>query len=82
MFVFVGFYVHTGKRLVECILEAKKWPKSIPKISDSGIAIAVANLLVQSKFFHRSEKVEGKKGVLKVLSKKKWLYCVIPASAD
>ena len=52
-----------GKRLVECILEGKKWPKSIPKITDKAIAIIIANLLIQSSFVHRSEKVEGKKGV-------------------
>ncbi len=57
-----------GKRLIESMLEAKKWPKSIPKISDRGIAVVVANLLVQGQFFHRSEKVEGKKGMLKVSS--------------
>jgi len=47
-------------------LEAKKWPKSIPKITDKAIAVIVANLMIQSAFFHRSEKVEGKKGFLKV----------------
>jgi hypothetical protein len=47
-------------------MEAKKWPKSIPKITDRGIAIIVANMMIQKAFFHRSEKVDGKKGVLKV----------------
>jgi hypothetical protein len=47
-------------------LEAKKWPKSIPVITDKGVARVVAGLLIQSSFFHRSEKVEDKKGYLKV----------------
>eukprot|EP01041_Mallomonas_annulata_P009816 gene9816-20416_t len=53
-----------GKRLVECILEAKKWPKSLPKITDRNDASTVAQLLIKSSYFHRSEKVEGKKGNL------------------
>jgi hypothetical protein len=55
-----------GKRLIESLLEATKWPKSIPKITDKGTAHLVAGALVQNAFFHRSEKVEGKKGFLKV----------------
>ena len=55
-----------GKRLIESLLESKKWPKSIPKITDIGTAQLVAGALVQSAFFHRSEKVDGKKGFLKV----------------
>ncbi len=55
-----------GKRLIECVLEAKKWPKSIPKITDKAVANVVASLLVQSNFFHRSEKIEDKKGHMKV----------------
>ena len=52
--------------MIECVLEGKKWPKSIPKITDKAVAIIVSNLLIQSSFIHRSEKVDGKKGVLKV----------------
>lgn len=55
-----------GKKLVECLLEAKKWPKSIPVITDKGIARMVASALIQGAFFHRSEKVEDKKGYLMV----------------
>lgn len=47
-------------------MEGKKWPKSIPKITDKGIARLVSAALVQAAFFHRSEKVEEKKGHLKV----------------
>ena len=54
---------------MECVLEAKKWPKSIPKITEREVAVAVAGLLVQNQFFHRSEKVEEKKGYLKVRTK-------------
>jgi translocation protein SEC62 len=55
-----------GKKLVECVLEAKKWPRSIPQITDKGVARMVANLMVQANFFHRSVKVEDKKGLLKI----------------
>lgn len=53
---------------MECILEPKKWPKSIPRIESQEVAIAVANALIQANFFHRSEKVTGKKGYLRVSS--------------
>jgi hypothetical protein len=56
----------SGKRLIESLLEGKKWPKSIPKITDKGTACLVATALIQKAFFHRSEKVEEKKGFLKV----------------
>ena len=56
-----------GGRLVEAILEPKgKWPKSLPRITDKGIVLAVANELVKNSFFHRSEKIPGKKGYLQV----------------
>jgi len=51
---------------VECLLEAKKWPKSIPQITDKGVARLVAGELIQASFFHRSDKVEDKKGHLQV----------------
>lgn len=51
---------------MECVLEAKKWPKSIPKITDRAVAIEVGNLMIQNHFFHRSEKKEGKKSHLEV----------------
>lgn len=59
-------YISLGKRLIESLLEAKKWPKSIPRITDKGTAQLVAGALIQKAFFHRSEKVEDKKGCLKV----------------
>lgn len=58
--------VRTGKKLVESILEAKKWPKSLPKLTDRAVIHAVANSLIQATFFHRSEKVVEKKGYLTV----------------
>jgi len=59
-----------GKRLVECLLgEAKKWPKSLPKITDKGTAVLVAGKLIEKAFFHRSEKLEMKKGFLKISQK-------------
>lgn len=51
---------------MECILEAKKWPKSLPVITDKVVARIVAGSLIQAAFFHRSEKIEDKKGYLKV----------------
>lgn len=56
-----------GKRLIESLLEAKKWPKSLPKITEKGVARAVAGELIQGCYFHRSEKVEDKKGYLQVM---------------
>ena len=48
------------------MLEGKKWPRSLPKISDKAVAIAVAEVMVKNHFFHRSEKVDGKKGYLRI----------------
>lgn len=59
-----------GKRLIDCLLDKnkKKWPKSIPEFGekDKGIALLVAEELVRKNFFHRSEKVEDRKGMLRV----------------
>ena len=55
--------------MIERLLESgnsKKWPRSLPKISDKAVACAVAELLVKKNFFHRSEKVDGKKGYLRI----------------
>ena len=59
-------HLEAGKRLVEKVLEGKKWPRSLPKITDKAVAIAVAEVLVKHHFFHRSEKVDGKKGYLRI----------------
>lgn len=69
--VFINIITHStngflGKRLIECLLEAKKWPKSIPQITDKAVARLVAQELIQASFFHRSDKVEDKKGHLQV----------------
>jgi hypothetical protein len=48
-------------------LEAKQWPKNLPKIEDKGVAMTVASLLLKNTYFHRSEKIEDKKGHLKVI---------------
>jgi len=55
-----------GKKLVECIQEAKKWPKSLPRLTEEEIIVQVADLLLQAGFFHRSEKVKEKRGYLKI----------------
>ena len=52
--------------MIECILAAKKWPKNLPKITERSVAVSVAQLLVKAEYFHRSEKVEAKKGYLVV----------------
>ncbi len=59
-----------GKRLIECILDQKnpKWPKSLPKVTEADIAMEIAELLLQANFYHRSEKVDEKKGYLRVSS--------------
>ncbi len=51
--------------MIECILETKKWPKSIPRITEEEVAVKVAEALIHAGFFHRSEKVKEKKGYLK-----------------
>lgn len=66
LFPFYFALFTTGKRLLECIIEAKKWPKSIPRITDEAVAVKVSDLLIDAQFFHRSEKVKEKKGYLKV----------------
>jgi hypothetical protein len=60
--------------LVEAILEAKKWPKSLPVITDKSVAREAATALIQGSFFHRSEKVEDKKGYLMVLLLVYWIF--------
>lgn len=61
-----------GSRLLECLLETdeskplSKWPKTLPKIRDIDVAINVAQLLIQNDYFHRSEKVPGKRKYLMV----------------
>lgn len=57
-----------GKRLVECILEGKKWPKLLPKITNREIAVQLGDILLKELIFHRSEKDPEHKGVLKVCS--------------
>lgn len=65
--MFCLYALHTiGKKLIEALLEGKKWPKSLPKITDKVVARLVAGSLIQAAFFHRSEKVEDKKGYLRV----------------
>lgn len=57
-----------GKKLVEVILDAnnKKWPRSLPRITEAAVAVEVAELLLRAQFFHRSEKYGEKKGYLKI----------------
>jgi len=61
-----------GSRLLECLVENNdssplvKWPKTLPKIRDTAVAIGVAELLIQNDYFHRSEKVPDKKKLLRV----------------
>jgi hypothetical protein len=56
----------SGKRLIEAVIEGKKWPKSLPKVTDPNVATQIAELLLQAHYFHHSEKVKEKKGYLKV----------------
>lgn len=55
-----------GKKLIEAILEAKKWPKSLPKVTDRGVALQIAAMLLQANFFHKSEKNKDRKGTLQI----------------
>lgn len=59
-----------GSRLLECIVTPNaKWPKSLPKVTDKAVARMMADALVSKSFFHRSEKVEDKKGYLQISKK-------------
>ena len=60
-----------GKRFIDVLLamgmemdpkKAKRWPKSIPKITEKAVAIAVGNALLNKNFFHRSNKEAHDKG--------------------
>jgi len=66
-----------GKAFIDTLLnigvdvdpkKSKKWPKSIPKITDKAVAIAVGNALLNKNFFHRSDKAEVKKGSERILT--------------
>ena len=66
-----------GKAFIDTLLniglevdpkKAKKWPKSIPKITDKAVAIGVGNALLNKNFFHRSDKAEVKKGSERILT--------------
>ena len=56
--------------MIECILEGKKWPKSLPKVTDKQIAVALGELLIDQEvsYFIRCEKTEDQKGILRVIS--------------
>lgn len=54
--------------MVECILEGKKWPKSLPKVTDKKEAILIGELLIRSHIFHRSEKLAAEKKSVLVVS--------------
>ena len=51
---------------MESLIDAKKWPKGLPRITETNVAYYVASLLLKNQYFHRSEKIESKKGYLKV----------------
>lgn len=59
-----------GYRFMECVVEEdkplQKWPKTLPKITDQGVAREIAELMIQNNFFHRSEKVPDKKRMLRM----------------
>ena len=61
-----------GSKLLEVLVEEDeddpllKWPKTLPKIKDRAVGVAVAELFIQNDFFHRSEKVPEKKKYLQV----------------
>lgn len=43
-----------------------KWPKSLPLIKEPSVAMEICGALLKNQFFHRSEKIDGKKGFLRV----------------
>lgn len=56
-----------GKKLVACILEGKKWPKSLPQVTDRAVAVAIGEHLLHSAptLFHRSDRIDEKRGILR-----------------
>ena len=61
------FYVCTGEKLVNFMVEPKKgtkWPKELPRFSSRPEAITVCKELCNIQYIHRSEKVA--KGELEV----------------
>ena len=68
-----------GKNFITILLDmgmgvdpkkSKKWPKSIPKITDKAVALLVGNALLHKNFFHRSNKedTENKKSGDRILT--------------
>jgi translocation protein SEC62 len=55
-----------GDRLVHCLLHPKKWPHSLPAITEPGVAQSIGALLIKHQYIHRSEKNEEKKGFLHI----------------
>ncbi len=51
---------------MEALLEGKKWPKGLPEIKEKSVAYQIAGEMLKQQFFHRSEKIETKKGFLRV----------------
>ncbi len=67
IYSFFVFFIYTiGKRFVEAILQPKKWPSNIPQVNDKAVAILLGQQLIKAGFFHRSEKLDDKKGALQV----------------
>ncbi|CAM9276800.1 unnamed protein product, partial [Ectocarpus fasciculatus] len=58
-----------GDRLVQCLLHPKKWPQSLPAITEKSAAHAIGAMLIKQQFIHRSEKDGNKKGFLHVSKK-------------
>ena len=59
-----------GSRLIESLLTLSQHSKLLPKelipIEEKGTAMLVASALLQQNYFLKSEKIEGKKGYLRV----------------
>jgi hypothetical protein len=51
---------------VNCLLSPKKWPQSLPAITEKSVAHQIATLLIKHQYIHRSEKDPARKGFLRV----------------
>ena len=72
-YLYNNVYICIGKKMVECILEGTKWPKSLPKVTDKEQAVLIGEVLLRAAMFHRSEKLtEQKKAMLVVSSMCMW----------
>lgn len=62
------FIACVGERLIQCLMKPnKKWPQSLPAITEKEAAQTIGAMLIKQQYIHRSEKDPSKKGFLHVI---------------